>query len=67
MKLLMISTTQPQPLVAPYVGAWIETLMTRNSTRLANVAPYVGAWIETGIALTNHKALAGRTLRGCVD
>ena len=33
--------------VAPYVGAWIETLLTGNITLAASVAPYVGAWIET--------------------
>ena len=41
-------------LVAPYVGAWIETQMslTRRSVRL--VAPYVGAWIETQMSLTRR-------------
>ena len=34
-------------LVAPYVGAWIETLMQDYEVKSANVAPYVGAWIET--------------------
>ena len=31
------------------------------------VAPYVGAWIETSTLTPNVEALAGRTLRGCVD
>ena len=52
--------------VAPYVGAWIETMTTEEVEKLFNVAPYVGAWIET-----NSKELAqyqhGRTLCGCVD
>ena len=33
--------------VAPYVGAWIETLMSQRLPLLRKVAPYVGAWIET--------------------
>ena len=33
--------------VAPYVGAWIETMILHLSKYLVNVAPYVGAWIET--------------------
>ena len=34
-------------IVAPYVGAWIETLNVENARGVALVAPYVGAWIET--------------------
>ena len=34
-------------LVAPYVGAWIETLSSLNVHQTGDVAPYVGAWIET--------------------
>ena len=34
-------------IVAPYVGAWIETLEAIAEARDACVAPYVGAWIET--------------------
>ena len=33
--------------VAPYVGAWIETLWTVEIMMQNPVAPYVGAWIET--------------------
>ena len=33
--------------VAPYVGAWIETLHKGMACRTVPVAPYVGAWIET--------------------
>ena len=33
--------------VAPYVGAWIETLLYLISIFVFVVAPYVGAWIET--------------------
>ena len=33
--------------VAPYVGAWIETIKNKVLPILVQVAPYVGAWIET--------------------
>ena len=33
--------------VAPYVGAWIETMIARVRCQPSTVAPYVGAWIET--------------------
>ena len=33
--------------VAPYVGAWIETIMQGQAALQNAVAPYVGAWIET--------------------
>ena len=33
--------------VAPYVGAWIETYVFIIAFYLLCVAPYVGAWIET--------------------
>ena len=33
--------------VAPYVGAWIETNLSFVGINLLQVAPYVGAWIET--------------------
>ena len=33
--------------VAPYVGAWIETLSLMVIHDEYGVAPYVGAWIET--------------------
>ena len=34
--------------VAPPAGAWIETTMRKDGTRLNQVAPPAGAWIETG-------------------
>ena len=34
-------------IVAPHVGAWIETCVFCKSTVLFIVAPHVGAWIET--------------------
>ncbi len=33
--------------VAPYVGAWIETRWQFAHAAPSAVAPYVGAWIET--------------------
>ena len=33
--------------VAPYVGAWIETVLLLIRRFIKIVAPYVGAWIET--------------------
>ena len=37
--------------VAPYVGAWIETVKIAKISQIPLVAPYVGAWIETPIYL----------------
>ena len=58
---------QQLPLVAPYVGAWIETRAAAKSSTITVVAPYVGAWIETGCSETYLKTFASRTLCGCVD
>ena len=33
--------------VAPYMGAWIETLLYAQRLFRQDVAPYMGAWIET--------------------
>ena len=33
--------------VAPYMGAWIETIKLRVPSLPIYVAPYMGAWIET--------------------
>ena len=42
-------------LVAPYVGAWIETRSSTKSFFPNGVAPYVGAWIETHHTQRNLK------------
>ncbi len=55
------------PIVAPYVGAWIETDETSRQPRQRTVAPYVGAWIETLKYTGNNSPTLGRTLCGCVD
>ena len=36
-------------LVAPRVGAWVETLRWPRHSDLRPVAPHAGAWIETGL------------------
>ena len=36
-----------RPIVAPFVGAWIETSEGKKLYKLHKVAPFVGAWIET--------------------
>ena len=33
--------------VAPYAGAWIETVFVVYNDGSSKVAPYAGAWIET--------------------
>ncbi len=47
LKLVGSSKYKTPPRVAPYVGAWIETLSALPSQSGFLVAPYVGAWIET--------------------
>ena len=45
---LFLNMQIPQTLlVAPYVGAWIETPKRVHLHKGVGVAPYVGAWIET--------------------
>ena len=54
-------------MVAPFMGAWIETDTADKYIKLERVAPFMGAWIETKV-FRNLKALeCGRTLHGCVD
>ena len=58
MKLLLIGLMLIMSLVAPHVGAWIETKLTvRNDSGVA-VAPHVGAWIET-TSLSTYISLDG--------
>ena len=46
------------PFVAPYVGAWIETAISRLMyNNVNNVAPYVGAWIETYLFVLGYETL----------
>ena len=53
--------------VAPYAGAWIETLGQTPIRRNTAVAPYAGAWIETGRVKRLTPCLIRRSLRGSVD
>ena len=45
----MVKATRCVTVVAPYVGAWIETSKLAQKLNQNGVAPYVGAWIETPI------------------
>ena len=53
-------------LVAPYVGAWIETGWVIYEVRAHGVAPYVGAWIETtmNVAASNNMMSHPTWVRG---
>ncbi len=53
--------------VAPYMGAWIETIMPTIVNNQSKVAPYMGAWIETLLRNTLGTDAMSRTLHGCVD
>ena len=33
--------------VAPFAGAWIETVIECHISESSDVAPFAGAWIET--------------------
>mgnify|MGYP003253748089 FL=1 len=54
-------------IVAPRVGAWIETLHNCITTSLSFVAPRVGAWIETLHIIVEFLLQNSRTPCGCVD
>ena len=47
LKLTDLTLDVSNRLVAPYVGAWIETYNQISKIMHYFVAPYVGAWIET--------------------
>ncbi len=34
-------------LVVPYIGTWIETLISIAKGNVEKVVPYIGTWIET--------------------
>ncbi len=53
-------------IVAPRVGAWIETNEARKRMALDSVAPRVGAWIETPTVAEIANSLR-RAPRGRVD
>ena len=47
-------------MVAPRVGAWIETFRCSERGRAQSVAPRVGAWIETFAAQVRSLVAASR-------
>ena len=53
--------------VAPRVGAWIETSVESMKNHPSCVAPRVGAWIETVEDLRQMQVVKGRAPRGRVD
>ena len=67
LKLKISGVTSLFALVAPLVGAWIETTYAEKELVILKVAPLVGAWIETAEALTGDAGRRSRTPRGCVD
>ena len=67
LKHVMMRILRPLFSVAPYVGAWIETIPQPEFDALGFVAPYVGAWIETALDANKQTSALCRTLRGCVD
>ena len=56
-----------RPLVAPYAGAWIETMSAMPDSARLCVAPYAGAWIETSMSVLAICNCGRRPLRGGVD
>ena len=47
LKLVERTFFKPLAVVAPHVGAWIETFGKLSDDDLLQIAPHVGAWIET--------------------
>ena len=67
LKLLVLLTKTLLRVVAPRVGAWIETTLDSSASLAAVVAPRVGAWIETNISPLYCTSGVSRTPCGCVD
>ena len=53
--------------VAPFMGAWIETVLSLARRCELEVAPFMGAWIETLSMTAARRSMMSRTLHGCVD
>jgi len=53
--------------VAPFTGAWIETLGSVGGSLELHVAPFTGAWIETRKPSGANAGLLRRPLHGGVD
>ena len=43
--------------VTPFVGVWIETLLTKQHSISSVVTPFVGVWIETANCWNTEKPL----------
>ena len=56
LKQTLVVRKNPAIGVAPYVGAWIETLHRLTLGLHLTVAPYVGAWIETFATSSRFRA-----------
>ena len=53
--------------VAPFTGAWIETIFFPPARLGGLVAPFTGAWIETGRKMLLFNRASRRSLHGSVD
>ncbi len=51
----LVDEPGPEPLVAPFTGAWIEITPSIASNARSVVAPFTGAWIEI-LAVTGGTA-----------
>ncbi len=49
--------------VAPFTGAWIETVALSGGSVTVNVAPFTGAWIETDLRFDDVQRVASRPSR----
>ncbi len=58
LKLSIQPNAATTPIVAPRVGAWIETHERVDIMRATQVAPRVGAWIETTVSEIAPSSLA---------
>ena len=67
LKHLVLLGHLPDAVVAPYMGAWIETSCTHRPKSAGEVAPYMGAWIETLLPASRCIPPARRSLYGSVD
>ena len=54
-------------IVAPLVGAWIESKKDYLPKWLTDVAPLVGAWIESVYGMCVQKCVKGRSSCRSVD
>ena len=55
------------PIVAPYMGAWIETPEPYLRHFDYVVAPYMGAWIETKMVNSGKAFIDSCSLYGSMD